>query len=76
MVESFLRMTQLLEKLSIIKFFTFSGKFCSIFWATSLHEMVLKTQQWTIRVSPVGNCEEITAFVLGIDLKNTQKFMN
>ena len=64
MVKSFLRMTQTLEKLKIIKFFQIIGSFLSNVWATSLQKKVLKNKLWLILVSPVGNFGAISAFVL------------
>ena len=37
--------------------------------------MVSKTQQWLIQVTPIGDFEEITAFFVGIGIKNIQKSM-
>ena len=63
MVESILRMAQVLEKLRIFKFFHNLDSFQSSFRATPLHKLVLNTQQCLIQVFPVGIFEEMSAFL-------------
>ena len=56
-------------------FFTFFGSFLFNFWTCSSHKIVVKTQELLIRVSSVGNFEEVTKFWVGIGIKYTQKAM-
>ena len=72
MVESFLRMTQILEYIeNFPSSFIILGSFLYNFLATFLHKMVLKTQQVLIQIFPVENFEEITAF-FGTGLKTPE----
>ena len=60
MVEIFLRMTQILEKLRIFKFFHILGSFVEFLrYFLALNGLKNST---SIRLSPGGNFEEITAF--------------